>query len=100
MWQFLVSEEAGILVQMNLSSYPCSWPPPQNNRSAGDCANSFQQTNKQKDWENNEQVGFLHTRAGRGQKGTEPPYSAAQVTKEEMLYTVELNVLFYWPEIS
>lgn len=39
--------------------------------------------------------GFLHKRSGRGQKGTEPQYGAARVTKEEAVYTAELNVPFY-----
>lgn len=56
---------------------------------------AFRKQEKKKTERKKGQVGFLHKRAGRGWKDTDPLSSAVQVTKEEVVYTVELNVLFY-----
>lgn len=67
-----------------------------NNRSASDSVLTPLSANRKKKRleKEKDRLGFCR-RAGRGRKGTEPPYGVAQVTKEEVMYTMELHVLFY-----
>lgn len=83
------------MVQINVCSYPCSLPSSQTTDQQVTVLTAFSKQEKKKRLEKEkDRLGFCR-RAGRGRKGTEPPYGVAQVTKEEVMYIVELNVLFY-----